>query len=144
MEKNKDILKMISNIFHEYKSHLNQELKDLKLTSSEAVVIHIVGKYNDVSQEEIGKKMKADKAFITRILKNLTLRDYIKKEKSKYDFRENRISLTKKSKNIIEDIDAILEKGSNKIFENISDEEIKSLEKIFGKMKKNLEDVNIR
>ncbi len=134
MKKNIRILKMIAHIFHEHRSKLNQELKILNMTSSEAVLLYYLYRNEGASQYEISKKMKNDKAFITRTLNKLEKNGYVKKEKSETDSRENKVYILPKAEKIKKLLYDILEKSGEFIFENLSEKEIKKLEDILNKV----------
>lgn len=89
--KNIGILNRQFNIF------LNRELAGTELNATEFMYIGYLYQNDGISQDDLAKEFLVDKAAITRTLKNMEEKGFVKRIKSESDGRERHIYLTDKA-----------------------------------------------
>lgn len=89
--KNIGILNRQFNIF------LNRELAGTGLNATEFMYIGYLYQNDGIMQDELARAFCVDRAAITRTLKNMEEKGFVKRVRSKEDGRERRIYLTEKS-----------------------------------------------
>ena len=89
--KNIGILNRQFNIF------LNHELAGSEHNATEFMYIGYLYQNDGITQNDLAKEFFVDKAAITRTLKNMEEKGFVKRVKSKEDGRERRIYLTDKA-----------------------------------------------
>ena len=89
--KNMGILNRQFNMF------INSELKGKNINATEFMYIGYLYENDGITQDDLAKEFLVDKAAITRTLKNMEDKGFIRRERSDTDGRERRIYLTDKA-----------------------------------------------
>ena len=119
--------KIFSEIFEKY---------DLKKNEVQ-IIIYLKDNPNGTARDIVKEFMFA-KSQVSYSIDSLYKKGYIKKENDKEDKKIIHLALTDKVENIFEDIDLKYNKFFQIIFEGISDEEKKEIDKLFNKILKNI------
>lgn len=102
--------KWVSVVHRQFQMYMNRHLKDYGLNSSEFVYIVSLGNVDmSLSQEELANGLQVDKAAVTRSIRSLEDKGFVKRERDKDNHRIKRVSLTDKSFEILPDIRRILD-----------------------------------
>ena len=110
----------ISVIYREHGKYINEKVKEEELSFGiYPILIHIY-KNEGITQEEIAKSLHLNESTITRNLKKLEDKGFIKKIPDK---RKKRIETTPKGKKTVEKAIDYDEKWDEKIKKSLTDEE---------------------
>src|SRR5699024_11533895 len=90
------------------------------------------------SQQELALTLKKDKGGITRLVKSLYRRELVYPETDSSDRRRKKICLTSKGKALRETIAPLLHKLRGAVLQELSDTEIKTMEKLLDRMVGNM------
>ena len=131
--------KWIAKLYKDHDQFVDDLLCDFDLNHSEGNLLVYLYKDGDgVSQKTIKENLAVDKATISRSIRSLIDKNYLKKERSLEDGRINLIYLTDKALKIKDEIREIYQKWFNKFLGDISEEEarqvIKTLKTMYKKV----------
>ncbi|SKC87030.1 MarR family winged helix-turn-helix transcriptional regulator [Maledivibacter halophilus] len=126
--------KWISLIYRQFQIYINNELKDLNITSSEYIFLIKLYENKELNQEKLSSMYYIDKALTARSLKKLERKGYIKRYKDEDDKRAYRICVTNKALSIKSRIDGALNSWDKIISVNISNDEIKEVSRVLKDM----------
>lgn len=87
-----------------------------------------------MSQRELTERLQLQRASVSEILGKLELRALIEREQSMRDRRSQDISLTAEGKRVAEGIAGRQEAEYNGLFDEITEEEQKTLYELLGKL----------
>ena len=110
--------------------------------SQHHLLMYIAKKGEITSQKEIAERFEITPAAVARSLKALETEGFIERENLKDDGRFNRIKITSRGKEIIENSYRIFEEIDSIVFEDFSDEEIREFNHFLEKMQAKLVDKN--
>lgn len=115
---------------------LNKEMSELGITYTQATVIGYLNlnKNVEICQKDLELNLGVTHPTMSSILSRLEEKNFIKTEPLSSDKRYKKISLTKKSNEIINHIDTKIKYISNKLFKNLNSEEIDFLSSIIKKI----------
>lgn len=126
--------KWISILYRQFQVYINNELKDLNITSSEYIFLIKLYENKELNQEELSSMYYIDKALTARSLKNLEKKGYIQRLKDENDKRAYKICVTQKAVLIKSRIYEALESWDKTICANVSDNTIKEVAKVLKEM----------
>ena len=113
---------IIGNLFYTYTNYLNNALKKMDITLSQARVLLVLAKNDGVSIDFLASKTNIGKSSITKSVKILERKEYLTKAIDPEDNRRKIVKITPKGKEIqkfaIEVNSEIEEKISKKIGKN--------------------------
>ncbi|TDT71873.1 DNA-binding MarR family transcriptional regulator [Hypnocyclicus thermotrophus] len=90
------VYKLMKNINTIYKPLLNK----LDLTYTQYITMLVLWEKDGINVNEIGKILSLDSGTLTPLLKKLEKKEYIKRNRNKFDERNLIISLTTKGRNL--------------------------------------------
>lgn len=115
-------------------SYIAQQLKPYNIGSGQHRFLLLLYKKDGIKQDELSKHLNIDKANTARALKKLENEGYVLRKIDVNDKRKYRVYLTEKAKQIRPDIFKVLQKWTDIITADLSDEEkdmaVELLEKI--------------
>lgn len=111
---------------------------EIDITVDQWVVIHLLHKYQQLSQQEIGDLAFKDAPTITRMLDLLEKKKVISRRSDKSDKRKYKILLTELGKEKFDAIQPIVKNFRAEAYEGLSDSELQILEKTLKKIFENL------
>lgn len=125
-----------------YKMTLNAVLAEngIDLSSEMCGLLVELWREDTRSQQELALTLKKDKGGITRLVKSLYRRDLVYPETDPSDRRRKKICLTSKGKALKETIAPLLHKLRGAVLQELSDTEIKTMEKLLDRMVGNMKD----
>ena len=74
--------------------HFTETFADLGLTQKQSAVLWVVGDHPGISQIEVGRRLRMDRATTMTIVNRLQERDYLRRERSEQDGRKQALHLT--------------------------------------------------
>lgn len=107
---------------------------DMKLSKTELFAMLIVDRHGEVIMSKISDEINISMSTSTGIVDRLVKKKYLIRERSELDRRIVLIKLTEKGQNIIEELKTSMSKYLNKIYDSLTDEEIRMIGKIFIKV----------
>ena len=120
LEENISVIHMIAFLYRKQSTYLNDKLKEYGLNAGLYPVLITIYKNEDLIQEEIAKRIGLTKSTITRNLKKLENKGFIKRIPNK---RTKIIKITEKGKITVKKIMDLDEKWDEKIIEIIGKNE---------------------
>lgn len=122
-----------------YRMYAQNQLKknDLKITIDQWLVLKCLKENPKATQVELAEKVFKDNASITRIIDLLVKSNYLKRELNQNDRRKFDLEITASGDKILEDVYKIVLKNRSKALENISIEEIETVNSILKKISTN-------
>ncbi|WP_425448811.1 MarR family winged helix-turn-helix transcriptional regulator [Dethiothermospora halolimnae] len=124
----------ISILYRRFQVYINNELKDLDITSSEYIFLIKLYENGELNQEELSSIYYIDKGATARSLKRLEKKGYIKRFKDKHDKRSYKLALTEKALLVKTRIYKTLESWDKTISVDITTEELKKISSTLKKM----------
>lgn len=112
---------------------------EISLTKEQWSVMAVLWKEDGVTQQFLADATFRDRAGITRLLDNLERDRLVERRPHEEDRRTNLIFLTKKGKEIEEDVVNVLEETIHSVTENIDDDSIENLRFVFEKINDNIQ-----
>lgn len=126
-----DYLKVSNNI----RKELATELGKIDLSYTQWLTLKALKKEGKpLTSSQLVELVRSDKATMSDVLKRLEVKKFIKREKSLVDKRQSVIVLSETSSSLCEEV-LILERNfTNKIFENLNEEEQQLLQELLNKI----------
>lgn len=124
----------ISILYRQFQIYINNELKDLGITSAEYIYLIKLYENKELTQENLAEIYYIDKAAITRSIKSLEDKGYIMRIKNERDKRSYRIQVTEKALKTKHRIYDALKSWDDLISLDVSDEELKMVSHIIRTM----------
>lgn len=115
---------------------------EIDITVDQWVVIHLLHKHKQLSQQELGDLAFKDAPTVTRMLDLLELKQVISRKADKKDKRKYKIELTSKGKIKFESIQPIVKEFRAEAYDGLTDNELNMLEKTLKKIFDNLSKQN--
>ncbi len=112
-----------------------------KITVDQALILIIIDR-EDRTQSEIADLVFKDYASMTRIITLMINNNYLTKTIDDADKRKTKLKITKKGKNIIEQLKPVIQKNRETALSTVSDEELKQLFEILNKITQNCQTPN--
>ena len=114
--------KLITMIARGHSFYLNHRLEELNINASQLHNLFEVKHASKINQDEIARRCNVDKGSVARTLKKLEDKGLILKEIDENNRRQNKISLTEKGEEVIEESLKILDEWEDEIFGEIGSE----------------------
>jgi DNA-binding MarR family transcriptional regulator len=122
-----------------YRMYAQNQLKinHLKITIDQWLVLKCLKENPKSTQIELAEKVFKDNASITRIIDLLVKADFLHREINPKDRRKTVLKITQSGQKILDDVYKIVLKNRAKALENISSEEIETVNTILKKISYN-------
>ena len=131
---------ILISVIHRYGSvYINRTLKDYDISSGQHAYLLYVNSHKGCNQEDIARHFKVDKANITRAVRKLVNNGYIVKKSDDADSRANILQTTGQGKQIVNEIESVLEEWNKMLTKNLNKEQKKMLIESLETMAKNAE-----
>lgn len=124
----------ISVLYRQFQIFINNELKDLNITSGEYIYLIKLYENKELTQEDLAEIYYIDKAAITRSIRSLEDKGYIKRIKNQRDKRSYKIQVTEKALKIKHRIYNALKSWDELISLDVNDDELKMVSNILKNM----------
>ncbi len=116
--------KQISIIYRLYQNYIRNELLKYKLGSGTYPLILCINKYPGMSQNELARYVKLDKAMVARNVKKLCDLKYMTKKCSTEEFKKQRLFLTQTGIEVIPDIYRVINGWEDLVLEGLDKETV--------------------
>lgn len=134
----KRIGKRIHYLANQNRAYMNAILKDEGLTHGECNLLVEIYRNDGISQEELGKKLRIDKSAITRVIKTMSEKGYVRKEINQNDHRYHCLYLTEKADSKLDYIFNVFRKCSAWLLDGLNEDDIIVVMRILDKMCENV------
>lgn len=134
----KRIGKRIHYLANQNRAYVNAILKDEGLTHGECNLLVEIYRNDGISQEELVKKLRIDKSAITRVIKSMIEKGYVKKDINQNDRRYHCLYLTNKANDKLDYIFEVFHKSSAWLLDGISEGDIIVVMRILDEMCENV------
>ena len=137
----KKALFLTSKIREQGNSFIISKLKEYgynELFPSHGDILVLLYRYGKLTMKDIADKIHRTKPTVTVLIDKLEKTGFVKREKSSSDSRINNITLTQKGQDLKPLFDKISEELNKVLYNEFSDNEVKTLEYLLGKMLKNM------
>lgn len=124
-------------------SYLNEEFKNINLTSSEIFLLHNLYKNGDKTQIEIARNIECDKAHIHRITIKLIEKDLIKYIDNNDHIKNQKLSLTNKGTIFANQINQIFIKWRDKLLQGIDKKDLEIAKTVIEQLVANSYKINV-
>ena len=124
----------ISVLYRQFQIFINNELKDLNITSGEYIYLIKLYENKELTQDDLAEIYYIDKSAITRSMRSLEDKGYIKRIKNQRDKRSYRIQVTEKALEVEHRIYNALRSWDDLISLDVNDDELKMLSNILRNM----------
>jgi DNA-binding MarR family transcriptional regulator len=118
--------------------YFEKELTSLNLHRGMIHIMKQLSREDGISQKELSTRVLVDKANVTRILKNLEKKELVNRIPDPADARSNLITLTEKGKALQPQFQAILQKWSEILTQEMDDDEIEMFGYLLAKSIRNI------
>ena len=132
------IISLCSSIKKDYTKSINSILKDLNVTLSDFAFLNILYHENNLTQDDLAKKVQYNNATVTRSLKRLEKRGFIKRKQNINDKREKIVQLTPFGREVTHDVIHKLEEYDSYTLRDFNEEEIENCKTFLKKYLKKL------
>lgn len=138
-EQKQNLFVAMGNIFHDSRRYSDEQFKSLNLSRPEWLVLAILRTRPDgVNQRFVKHYLGMEKSYFSKLLNGLEDKGYIIREIDTQDRRNRIIKLNKKMKKQAEIVFDGIYELNEAIQKDFSEEEIKTLYKLFERMDNNL------
>ena len=114
---------------------------EIDITFDEWMILGPIWNLKGASQKECGEITTKDKTAVTRIINSLEEKNLVVRVSDQIDKRIKRIVLTKKGEKLFDDILPIIEKTRFQMNNDISEDELKTLDIVLKKLINNHESI---
>lgn len=129
----------ISLVYHNYRRFASDNLSVIEHFNSGWVpYLKIISNNKGIVSEDLSRKLMVSKPAITKTIRQLEDEGLCITKSHPTDRRSKQIFLTEKAELIIERINPILYSIQEEVLEGLSEEEINTLDVVFGKILKNI------
>lgn len=138
------LMKDLSIIVRQMRVFSERKLQHRNIGFPEQVILMYLLRHENINQEQIGKFFEIDKGAIAKTMRKLEEKGLITRQENPENKREKRVFLTLEAKEIITEMQSILETWNQCVYKNISAEERAIFEKTLGIMAANSNDLLTR
>ncbi len=138
MTKERVIKHKIRKFNHTFDKVLHEQLRDTDFFGGEARLLMLLSEQENVSQKELAKKMGTSPASVGVSIKKIEEKGFVLRENDENDSRANKITLTQKGDDGVENLHKIFQALDKATFVNFSEDEMETLEKLMDKLQNNL------
>ncbi|TDT72322.1 MarR family transcriptional regulator [Hypnocyclicus thermotrophus] len=141
IEKNKKkiLTKEISHLSRDIDLYLSKKLEKYKIGSGQFKILINIKKNEGICQDKLAEKLGIDKTTITKAIKKLIEKKYVKREKNKIDKRYYKLYIGEEGEKIYPEIKNIFNEINIKLMLNFSEKEKEIFFDFIKKINKNLE-----
>lgn len=115
-------------------NYIKSKLAPFNLAPEQNLIMMLLWEKDGLTQNEIAEKLKKDKTNIARMVFNLEQKGFIRRQCRENDRRCLKVFLTQEGEKLGHCITEITEEFNSLVCKGITEEELKAVRKILGKM----------
>lgn len=128
------------NSMKEISDAFGRRIKKSGITRIQWIALYYINTNEDITQRQLSKLMHVKDSSVGRLLDRLERDQMIQRVRSKEDRRNVNILLTEEGKAKIKDLTPEGDKFNNKLIEGLTEEELRTFEKVMTTMVRNIKD----
>lgn len=129
----------ISLVYHNYRKFASERLSKIENFNSGWVpYIKVISKNEGIVSEDLSRRLMVSKPAITKTIRQLEDEGLCITKNHPTDRRSKQIFLTDKANLILESINPILYSIQEEVLEGLSEQDVKTLDAVFGKILNNI------
>ena len=137
------IVNLISIISKSQTNYLNHSLEKLDINATQLQLLYEISHQTDINQDKIAKHCNIDKGAVARSIKKLEDKELIIRKIDDSNRRQNKLSLTSKGKETLNQSIELLDKWENNVYsEDIIEKEL--LKKVLKEIAINSMEFNLK
>lgn len=129
-----DLLIGLSDLIRRFYNVYEKELKNLKIKTNHASILHFVADHEGLTQHEIAKVSAMQRSSISLIISEMANEGLLVREKDEKDKRLARIYLTQEGKEIAKEIKSYFDQYCADHLKNFTSEEVELFFKLIEKI----------
>ena len=135
VEMYKSTMRKMLCVSRSHRKVCERKISKMGIHNSQHYLLMYIAKKGEISsQKEIAERFEITPAAVARSLKSLETEGFIQRENFEGDGRFNRIKITHKGKEIIDNTYKMFEEIDSSIFEDFTDDEINEFNRFLDKM----------
>lgn len=134
MESSQTLYKYIRRLYRQNQKYSLARMEHPALTPAELQLLRHIGFHGEVSQRHLAEEMNVDKAMVSRMLQKLEAKGYLIRKEDENDARSKKVIALPPAREIHLEGRGLSERFFDAVTEGISDEEIRLLNVLLGRM----------
>lgn len=114
--------------------HFTEAFSDLELTQKQVSVLWLVDDHPGISQIEVGRRLRMDRATTMTIVNRLQERDYLRRERSESDGRKQALHLSDEGRGALERAKACIGEHEGWLKARFTPDEVKKLVEMLARI----------
>lgn len=114
--------------------HFTETFSDLELTQKQVSVLWLVDDHPGISQIEVGRRLRMDRATTMTIVNRLQEREYLRRERSESDGRKQALHLSDEGRDALERAKACIGEHEAWLKGRFSPDEVKKLVEMLARI----------
>ena len=133
----------IESTIKEYRKYAQKNISEAipDMTIDQGLVLLFLNEYPEMTQKEIAELVFKDNASMTRMINTMVKKNYIKRSMNDDDRRRYKLEITKKGKEVLDRLPAIIQNNRNSSLKGISKSEQEQLQVILSKIRLNCQNI---
>lgn len=140
-EKKIQISGLITRFFAQRRALLQRQAARIGLYYGQPPVLRYICDHQGCTQKDIAIDLGVSPASIAFSTKRMQKADLIQKQVNAENMRANKLSITGKGREVLENFNRQFEQGETALFDGFSDEELEQLETFLTRMNQNCENM---
>ena len=120
-------------------NYIKTKLDPFNIAPEQNLIMMLLWEKDGMTQNEIAEKLYKDKTNIARMASNLENKGFIQRVPNQEDRRSLKLYLTAKGKELGQSVIPMAEEFNQQVCKGITDDELKELRRILGKMRDNMQ-----
>ncbi|MEG0383961.1 MAG: MarR family transcriptional regulator [Solibacillus sp.] len=120
-----------STVLH---SAVKRKFAPFNLAPEQSLILGVLSKENGLTQQEIGDKLKKDKANIARMADNLEKKGFIERNRDPNNRRALKLYLTAQGETVYDEALAIYKEFDEEVSSRVTVEELREFKRILNKL----------
>ena len=139
-----DVAMQLKGLNNRLAQLMQQKINKYDLRIGLLHLVMLVKRYPDKNQKDLAKEMRFTEGAMSHSVKRLIKEDILEQKPLETDMRYNRLEVTQKGEDFINDYESYIVKVYKDIFIGFSNDELKDLDKYLEKINLNLDKISER
>ena len=129
----------IEGAIKDYRRFAQQNISEVipDMTIDQGLVLLFLNEYPEMTQKEIAELVFKDNASMTRMIHTMVNKNFIRRSMNESDRRRYKLEITKKGREVLETLPAIIHKNRKSSLKGISKNELLQLQATLTKIRLN-------
>lgn len=126
---------LINEISQKHEEYINNKLKEYDITYNQFKVIMSIEENSNITQKYMSTIFDLNESSVTRLIAKIEDKKFIKTTKNPNNKRKKEMKITKKGKDLLNEIQLYETKWNKNFISNLKKDEIKELNRLLNKAK---------